>query len=37
MPVTAGIGKESIYASNGEMALYEFLSQLLSYGTYCSC
>lgn len=29
------IGKESIYASNGEMALYEFLSQLLSYGTYC--
>ena len=23
------------YASNGEMALYEFLSQLLSYGTYC--
>ena len=29
------IGKESIYASNGEMALYEFLGQLLSYGTYC--
>lgn len=24
-----------LYASNGEMALYEFLSQLLSYGTYC--
>ena len=24
-----------LYASNGDMALYEFLSQLLSYGTYC--
>ena len=33
----AEVGADGIqvYASNGEMALYEFLSQLLSYGTYC--